>query len=338
VTAVVEVHPAAALFPMISDADLDQMAADIRDRGLVHPLVRDQTGRLLDGRNRLEACRRAGVTPRWTAYEGTDPVRFVMSVNLERRHLSEDERAFLALELLPIIEAEALPRMLAGVADPPLILGEGSGQRHERESTARAATAVKVKRERVRKAKAVASHPDLVEKVKGGKVSMSKAETIAKQRAAGLADADGDAWYTPPWLFDQIGLRFDIDVCAPADLAQRTCPAGNYYTEADDGLAQPWHGLVWCNPPYSTPETWADRMADHGNGILLTHMPNNAAWMVRAQWAASSVRLIQSMHFVRPNGAVQRPGYSLMLATFGAHLADALADITESKVGPLWRR
>lgn len=153
---------------------------------------------------------------------------------------------------------------------------------------------------------------------------------------ANRAHPDANDWYTPPWLFDQIGLKYDLDVCAPADVLARTCPAANYYTAADDGLAQPWHGLVWCNPPYSDPEAWADRMADHGNGILLTHMPNNAGWMVRAQWAASSVRLIQSMHFVRPDGSEQRPGYSLMLATFGDHLRGALADMHWSKVGPLW--
>jgi hypothetical protein len=147
---------------------------------------------------------------------------------------------------------------------------------------------------------------------------------------------DANDWYTPPWLFDQIGLRFDLDVCAPLDPQHRTCPANRYYTETDDGLTQPWDGLVWCNPPYSTPEPWTDRMADHGNGILLVHMPNNAAWMVRAQHAATSVRLIQSMHFVRPTGELQRPGYSLMLATYGDHLRHALTDVAGDKVGPLW--
>ena len=154
---------------------------------------------------------------------------------------------------------------------------------------------------------------------------------------ANKAHPDANDWYTPPWLFEQIGITFDMDVCAPKDPTMRTCPANTYYTEDDDGLAQQWKGTVWCNPPYSTPEAWTDRMADHKNGILLVHMPNNAGWMVRAQHAASSVRLIQSMHFVRPSGDLQRPGYSLMLATYGDDLIDALDGIIGDKVGPLWR-
>lgn len=344
-----EIHPAAALFPMIGDADLDQMAADIRDRGLVHPLVMTPDGQLLDGRNRLEACARAGVAPRWIVYDGDDAVRFVMSVNLERRHLNEDERAFLALELLPIIEAESRRRMLAGTSltpeqdgpdlfgtDPSLRSDEGQAT-NDRRSDAKAAAAVKVTRDKVAKAKKVAKDaPDLIAAVKSGKISMSKAENVAKARASGIRDDEADSWFTPTWLFDQIGLRFDMDVCAPLDPGQRTSPASRYLTIEDDGLLTPWDGLVWCNPPYSKPEAWADKMIAHGNGVLLIHMPNNAEWMVRAQHAASSVRLIQSMHFVRPNGVEQRPGYSLMLATYGDHLRDALAGVHGDKVGPLW--
>lgn len=345
-----EIHPAAALFPMISDADLDQMAADIRERGLVHPLVLTTGGVLLDGRNRLEACARAGVEPRWTTYRGEDPTRYVMSVNLERRHLSEDERAFLALELIPMFEEEARrrvggrprmeevgPRLFEQEEEKP------SANRHEvspadRRSTAQAAKAVKVSGRNVARAKRVAEQaPDLVEDVKRGRVSMSKAESIAKARASGLRDEDRDSWFTPTWLFEQIGLRFNLDVCAPQNADHRTCPAASYLTVVEDGLETPWVGTVWCNPPYSTPEAWADKMIAHGNGILLVHMPNNAQWMVRAQRAASSVRLIQSMEFMRPNGTSQRPGYSLMLATYGAHLRDALVNVDGEKVGPLWR-
>ena len=34
-----------------------------------------------------------------------------------------------------------------------------------------------------------------------------------------------DDWYTPRWVFDAAGIRFDMDVAAPVNPDQRTCPA-----------------------------------------------------------------------------------------------------------------
>lgn len=46
--------------------------------------------------------------------------------------------------------------------------------------------------------------------------------------------------------------------------------AARHYTVADDGLALPWHGRVWCNPPFGREAVkWPRRMRDHGNGIAL---------------------------------------------------------------------
>lgn len=134
----------------------------------------------------------------------------------------------------------------------------------------------------------------------------------------------GDEWYTPRWLFDALGLRFTLDVCSPIDRTHSSVPADGYLDERDDGLAVPWVGLVWCNPPYSAPAAWAERVIAHGNGLLLTHVPINAGW-AKAVWdAADGVRLFQAMEFARPDGTLQRPGYWLMLASFGDEATAAL--------------
>jgi ParB-like chromosome segregation protein Spo0J len=57
------VHPVAALFPMLADDELGELAADIKERGLLQPIVLDAEGRVLDGRNRLAACKKVGVEP-----------------------------------------------------------------------------------------------------------------------------------------------------------------------------------------------------------------------------------------------------------------------------------
>jgi hypothetical protein len=82
------IHPAAAVFPRMTARELQELADDIKANGLHHPIVRDKDGINLDGRNRLAACQMAGVAPRFETYAGNDPVGFIISVNLKRRHLN----------------------------------------------------------------------------------------------------------------------------------------------------------------------------------------------------------------------------------------------------------
>lgn len=77
-----------------------------------------------------------------------------------------------------------------------------------------------------------------------------------------------DDWYTPKWIFDALGVTFDLDVACPPG-GPPFVPCRRYYTQADDGLASPWEGLVWMNPPYSKPTPWVDKFLRHENGIAL---------------------------------------------------------------------
>lgn len=87
------IHPIAALFPMMADDELADLAADIKAHGLVHPIVTDATGKvLIDGRNRLAACELAGVTPRFEPMAGQDPAAFIFSTNLARRDLNKGQK------------------------------------------------------------------------------------------------------------------------------------------------------------------------------------------------------------------------------------------------------
>jgi predicted HicB family RNase H-like nuclease len=86
-------HPVAALFPMMSDEELDELADDIRANGLLNPITVDQEGVLIDGRNRLEACKRAGVEPQTEILNGTDPVAYILAQNVKRRQLNKGQQA-----------------------------------------------------------------------------------------------------------------------------------------------------------------------------------------------------------------------------------------------------
>jgi hypothetical protein len=102
-------HPFCLLFPRLGDEELQELAEDIRQNGLLNDIVL-LGGKILDGRNRHEACRIAGVEPRFKEFEGDDPVAWVVSQNLHRRHLTASQRAVVAFGLLPLLETEAKRR------------------------------------------------------------------------------------------------------------------------------------------------------------------------------------------------------------------------------------
>ena len=83
-------HPYADKFPMASDDELSELTASIQTSGLIHPIVLTPEGYILDGRNRFEACKRAGVDPTFTTREGDDDdyKEFVIGVNTTGRRES----------------------------------------------------------------------------------------------------------------------------------------------------------------------------------------------------------------------------------------------------------
>jgi hypothetical protein len=109
-------------------------------------------------------------------------------------------------------------------------------------------------------------------------------------RLFGIPDAlDSDAWFTPPWVFEGMGLTFDLDVASPSEPLD-WLPARSRYTVADDGLLQPWFGLVWCNPPYSAPAAWCRRWATHDpGGCILLRADLSTSGPFAAFAAASSM-------------------------------------------------
>ena len=93
------VQPAAAVFPIMSGREFDELVEDVRVNGLREPVV-VRGDQLIDRRNRVRACAAAGVVPEVRELErGTDVAWWVMSVNAHRRHLDASQRALLASRL-----------------------------------------------------------------------------------------------------------------------------------------------------------------------------------------------------------------------------------------------
>jgi ParB/RepB/Spo0J family partition protein len=97
-----QIHEAANLFPEMGEEEIERLAADIKDNGMKVPIVLDDHGKVIDGRNRLRACKllnRKTVEALSYSAGGDAIIRFVISENLHRRHLTESQRADIAARL-----------------------------------------------------------------------------------------------------------------------------------------------------------------------------------------------------------------------------------------------
>ena len=61
----------------------------------------DRVEVLVDGRNRRAACKEAGIKPQVRRLNGEDPVAFVLSANIHRRHMTKGQRAMAVAMIYP---------------------------------------------------------------------------------------------------------------------------------------------------------------------------------------------------------------------------------------------
>lgn len=148
-------------------------------------------------------------------------------------------------------------------------------------------------------------------------------------------------WYTPAWIFDALGLDFDLDPSSPFDM-ESFVPAKSKFTVFDDGLKQAWFGRVWLNPPYG-PDTgfWMRRLIEHGNGIALVFSRTDASWCQDALISASATLFMPGrINFVpgRENAHKKSgAGAGSVMFAFGAECADALERLKNARGGVLFR-
>jgi hypothetical protein len=143
---------------------------DIKTHGLREPITLDPHGLLLDGRNRLAACEKAGVTPRFRIFDG-HPLTFVVSENLQRRHLDTGGRAMVAARIADMRQGERTD------------LPSAKLQKVSRVSRAQAAEMLHVSERSVADAQKVMTSgvPKLAHAVVVGELPVSTAAAVARQ-------------------------------------------------------------------------------------------------------------------------------------------------------------
>lgn len=206
-------HPAANLFPLMDDDDLQALAEDILAHGLQQP-IELLDDKIIDGRNRYKACLIVSVTPRFVKVYPQDPVAHVLSRNLHRRHLTTSQRAMIAARAKEYYEEEAKKRQTSNLKrgdESPVVVKlpqrEKQGENAEKgKSRDLAGQALRVSGSTVDAASKVLEQapPEVIKAVDEGKLSVSAAaKTITKQKSKPTEQAravDGDNRPIPGYL------------------------------------------------------------------------------------------------------------------------------------------
>ena len=249
-------HPACLLFPRLADAELQALAEDIRQNGLLNPIV-TLDGAILDGRNRLAACEIAGVRPRFVEWKGEgSPLAWVVATNLMRRHLTASQRAVVAFDLLPMLEAEAKERQRQS---------PGRGKKGAKElatipgkSSQFAARIAKANSAYVEKVKAISKKaPEIVVEIKAGRITVNEAVRLA------LVDAE-----RRQKILEQANLHPDD----PVKRLMRKVLAETATKPKPHGPSKKSKIEIWCGDCL---KLMRERIADESISVVTTSPPYN---------------------------------------------------------------
>lgn len=147
-------------------------------------------------------------------------------------------------------------------------------------------------------------------------------------------------WYTPKFIFDALGCRFDLDV-AGALISASSVPARETITEGSLEREWPAGEFTWMNAPFGgrnglTP--WLDKFFAHGNGIALTPDRTSAPWWQASARKADAILFIDGkVRFLRPDGSEGvSPSNGTTLFAIGVQGCMALARAEVAGLGSVW--
>jgi ParB-like chromosome segregation protein Spo0J len=219
------VHPAAGLFPLMEEAELQELANDIKANGQQEPIRAFQSPEsepsgasvvVLDGRNRLLACERAGVKPyiETETFLPDDPVTYVVTRNLHRRHLTAEQRAAIVIKAAALsgklarLQAEAKEREQAGtLASREAWVGKTAAKLAEQSQVSRATV------ERVQTA--TRDNPEALDAIASGKMTSAKLKAKRQSVEQDTAPREADPEVIEKWRTAWASLNVtEADVAA----------------------------------------------------------------------------------------------------------------------------
>lgn len=145
-----------------------------------------------------------------------------------------------------------------------------------------------------------------------------------------------DEYYTPFYIFDALGCKFNLDVAAPVDRTHVCVPADRFITE--NSLEMDWTGFIWMNPPFgkrNSLKPWLDKIHQQGNGIALTPDRTSATWWQDAAKQADKLLLVHGkIKFIRQDGTTAKsPSTGTTLFAYGDRACFALRNAEAKGLG-----
>src|SRR5579883_691980 len=178
-------HEVTTLFPPMEEKEYRSLVADIQEHGLREPIWMYQ-GKIIDGRHRSCACEQLGIEPIYREWDGKGSlIAFVVSLNLERRHLTSSQRAMISLDVERRLAQEAKER--EQVRKRATILERFPGRERvvplkpKIHAASQAAVLTGTNAHYVTDAKMIAhTAPELGPLVKNGTLTLPEAKTLAR--------------------------------------------------------------------------------------------------------------------------------------------------------------
>jgi phage N-6-adenine-methyltransferase len=160
----------------------------------------------------------------------------------------------------------------------------------------------------------------------GDNEALAISRQIWGHNVRGTGGTGQNEWFTPAKyiaLARQVLGEIDLDP-ATHETAQATIQAKQFFTKADNGLAQKWHGRVWLNPPYTFVADFVSKMvAERQAGrvsaaIMLTHNYTDTTWFHEAQAAANAICFTRGrVDFYKLDGDIAKPTQGQAFFYFG---------------------
>ena len=183
-------HRIANTFPVLSEDELTDLAQDIKKHGQQEPIKLFE-GKILDGRNRYLACKKAGVEPKFEDWDGTEyaAISYVWSENFHRRHFSSSQRAAFVVErndIMQVVKEKAKERQIEagknfgkGTKNESQQIAEAIEPKETNESASIIATAGSTNRQYIRDAEKIKEKtPSVHETVKRGSIKIPAAKKV----------------------------------------------------------------------------------------------------------------------------------------------------------------